>query len=241
MPRNRRRRLVLGRPDIVHTPPAFQAAGTASSAATAGAFSLAWPTHQANDIGLAFFETANQPIATPSGWNAITNGSQGIGTAGSVTGTCLQVFWRRAVGAAESAISISGAANTGDHVIGNILTVRGCVASGDPVDVSVGDTTTDADTTAVSIPGATTTVAQTLVVAAVSNQVDNFINNFTAVTNASLVSPTVRDSTQTNTGNGGGLRVITGAKATAGAYDATTATHATASRQGRVSFALKPA
>jgi hypothetical protein len=220
--------------------PAFQAAGLQSSAATGGVIATAWPTHLANDIGLAFFETANQPVATPSGWNAIANGSQGVGTAGSVTGTCLQVFWRRAAGSSESNINIAGASNTGDHIISRIITVRGCIATGDPINVSAGDASSDADTTAMSIPGATTTVPNTLVVAAVSNQIDTG----TAMVISSLanaqVSLTQQATQNAAVGNGGGFNVLMGTMVSAGAYGVTTGTLATATRQGRVSFALLP-
>jgi hypothetical protein len=217
----------------------FQGNGGLFGAATSGAVLLNWPTQLTNDIGLMFIETANQPIATPSGWNAIANASQGVGTAGSVTATCLQVFWRRAASAAESAVTILGAANTGDHIIGVIIGVRGCVASGDPIDVSAGDTTADADATAVSIPGATTTVANCYVVAACARQTDIATLQQSGETNADLASLNERFDSGSTAGNGGGLAIITGLKATAGLYGATTATLTSASRQGRVSFALK--
>lgn len=196
-----------------------------------------WPTHQALDIGLLFIETANQAIATPSGWTAVTNGSQGVGTAGSATATRLQVFWRRAAGSSET---LAGVSIAGDHVIGQILTVRGCIATGNPIDVSAGDASTDADTTAVSIPGATTTVPATLLVTAVSNQVDSatFFSLAAVNPNASMIP---RGGGQSAAGNGGGFNVHVAALANAGTYGATTLTLVVASRQGRVSLALKPA
>jgi hypothetical protein len=209
-----------------------------SRASGLGALSVSWPSsHMADDIGLLVVETANEPIATPSGWTPVTNGSQGVGTAGSLTATGLQVFWKRAASGAEAAAT---AADPGDHWVGMIYTFRGCIATGDPINVSAGDASADVDSTAVIIPGATTTVNNCLVVALASWQTDIATAQQSGETNASLSSLIERDDGGTVNGNGGGFSVVTGVLAVAGTYAATTATLATASRQARVSLALKP-
>jgi len=131
-------------------------------------------------------------------------------------------------------------ADSGDHQIARIITFRGVIASGNPWDVAVGSVAATAST-AVSIPGATTTVANTLVVAIVANATDTTSARTSGWTNANLTSLTERMDNNTSSGNGGGFGVATGVKATAGAYGATTATLATSSVQGMLSFALKPA
>ena len=213
--------------------PQFQAAGTLVQGS--GNISPAWPAHAANDIGLLFVVSANQAVATPDTWNAVTNGSQGVGTGGSAgTATRLQVFWRRATTAAEAAAAVlDGGVRQG----GVILTFRGCVAVGDPVNISAGDATANANTTAVAIPGATTTLDRCLVVAAASNYLG--ANTQTGETNASLANLAERFD------NGTGIEfvtVVTGVKAAAGTYSTTTATlSGGGSKQGRVSLALIPA
>lgn len=217
--------------------PMFVAAG--AMAEGTGAISVTWPSHQALDIGLLFVETANQAVATPSGWNAVTNGSQGIGTAAGTTATRLQVFWRRADTGAQAAASV---ADSGAHTHGVILTFRGCATSGVPVNASAGSATTNANTTAVSFPSITTTVNNCLVVMAIANQTDTDTDGqIGAVTNGSLTSITERfDQNDATQADGGGIAVITGIRATAGAVSSGTATLTTASRQGRVTLALLP-
>ncbi len=216
-------------------PPTFQGTG-ASNGDVGDLLFVTWPTHVAGDIGLLGVETANQPVATPVGWSPVTNGSQGTGVAGDVAATCMQVFWRRALSAAEgNAIVLDG----GDHQVARMITFRGCLASGDPIHVSAGNVEPSA-TTAVSIPGATTTVPNTMVVAFVSYATDG-ANALSGAANASLTGVTAGTVTSTTSGNGGGLMSVRGVKATAGAYAATTGTLASATVQGRVSLALLPA
>jgi hypothetical protein len=231
MPRYRRRQMVGGGGAAPFSGPAFQAAGT--SASSAGAASVAWPAHQDKDVGVLFVATLNELVATPSGWNAITNGSQAIGTPAATTSISLQCFWRRATGAAEANAAI---ADAGASQGGVILTFRGCVATGDPVNASAGDATPDATSTSVVIPGATTTVDSCLVVAACGHA---GLNGQSSEANATLSGLIERFDGTTSASNR--LGVVTGAMATAGTYAATTATLSTAGRQGRVSFALKPA
>lgn len=221
---------MLGGLDIVHSVPTFQAAGTLATGA--GNISPAWPTHVANDIGLLFVATINQAVATPSGWNAVTNGSQGAGTGGSIGAAIrLQVFWRRALSNAESAAAVLDGGAGQD---GLILTFRGCAASGDPINVAAGNAATS-NATAVSIPGATTSGNNCLVVAACAHY---DLRTQSGEANASLAGLAERFDAS---GNFAGLSIVTGSLANAGAYSATTATLNNSSRQGRVSLALLPA
>ena len=217
--------------------PTYQAVGTVASGT--GAITPTWPTHQAGDVALLVIESANQAISlsTPAGFVEVTGSPQGTGTAGGTAATRLAVYWKRATTSSESSPTV---ADSGDHQIARIITFRGVIGSGNPWDVTAGGVAASAST-AVSIPGATTTVANTLVVTIVANGTDTTSAQTSGWTNANLTSLTERMDNNTSSGNGGGFGVATGVKATAGAYGATTATLATSSVQGKLSIALKPA
>jgi hypothetical protein len=217
------------------TAPNYQAAGSAVSGT--GAISPAWPTHQSGDVALLIVESANQAISlsTPAGFVEVTNSPQGTGTAGGTAATRLAVYWKRATSSAESRPTV---ADSGNHQIARIVTFRGVTASGNPWDVTAGNVAATASAS-VSIPGATTTVANTLVVTIVANATDTSSARTSGWTNSNLTGLTERIDNNTNSGNGGGFGVATGVKATAGAYGTTTATLATSSVQARMSIALK--
>src|SRR2546430_2163502 len=200
--------------------PSFGLAGT--SQAGTGTISVSWPTHAANDIGLLVIETDNNAVTlgtNAADWTQVTNSPQGTGTPGGAgaLATRLTVFWSRATSSSMGAVGVT---NTGDHKIGQIITFTGVTRSGNPWDVTAGDVAATT-TTAVSIPGATTTVLDTGVVAIVAHGVDSGSSQTTGWTNASLASITERADRNTTSGNGGGAGVASGAKATAGAYNAT--------------------
>src|SRR5436309_12644096 len=220
-------------------PPTYQAAGTIQFN-TSTTLSVPWPAHAINDIGLLIIETQNQAVtlgANAANWTQVTNSPQGTGT--TSTGTKLTVFWSRATSTSMGNVGLTG---TGmDHQIAQIITFRGVVATGNqPWDVTAGDVT-PSTTTAVSIPGATTTVQDTLVVAIVSNGSDiNAAQVPGSFTNSDLSSVTKQQDNQTTASGGGGFTVATGSKALAGGYGPTAATLGFSSLQGRMSIALQP-
>ena len=198
-----------------------------------------WPAgHQADDIGILWIETANQAVpATPDGWNVVPDSPQGEGTGGDAAATRLTLFWRRATSGTESSPSTG---DSGDHQICGMAAFRGCITTGDPYDVTAGDTAAVA-TDAVSVPGDTTTVADCLITAWVAHSTD--IGSSVQVgswANADLANVTERFDWSGANAGGGGVSMATGEKATAGAFGATTATLVTASLQGRIMVALKP-
>ena len=195
-------------------PPTYQAAGAAASGT--GAVTPAWPAHQAGDVALLIVETANEAISlsTPAGFTEVSGSPQGTGTAGGTTATRMAVFWKRATSSSDPNPTV---ADSGNHQIAQILTFRGVTGSGNPWNVTAGDVASSASTS-VSIPGATTTVANALVVAIVANGTD---------------TTTAQTSSWAN-GN------LTNVKATAGVIGTTTATLATSSVQGRMCIALAP-
>jgi PKD repeat protein len=214
--------------------PTFVAAGAVAS--NAAAITPALPAGiAANDILLLFVETYNQAvtIANQNGgtWTEVTNSPQGT------TGTRLTAFWSRYNGT-QGAPTTS---DSGNHQAGRMIAIRGCVTSGNPWDVTAGGVESTSDTSG-SIPGATTTVANTLVVTAIATDLpdSNTTTGFSAWANANLTSLTERTDNTRSAGNGGGLGVASGVKAAAGAYGNTAVTCATSARKGMMSIALKP-
>lgn len=213
--------------------PTFVAAGTVFGGITTGNFPLpaGWAT---NDILLLAIETnEGESITTPSGWAEVT----GSPVEATGTGTRLTVLWRRAQASDGANVTTN---DPGDHIYGVILAFRGCPTTGDPWDVTSTSTETTSDTS-VSITGATTTVADCLVVAMCARGLDNTDPIFGSWANSDLSSVTEVSDDGTTQGSGGGIGIATGGKATAGAYGATTATLASASAKSMMTIALKPA
>ncbi len=207
-----------------------------------GTISPALPSGIAtNDILLLFVETANQAssISNQNGgtWTQVTNSPQSVGTAGGSNGTRLTVFWSRYNGT-QGAPTVS---DSGDHQIGRTIAIRGATTSGDPCNITAGSTEATVDTSG-AIAGATTSVANTLVVTAIATSLPdaNGTANFSSWTNADLTSVTERIDNTQNAGNGGGLGIATGVKATAGAYTTTAVTCGTATTKAMMSIAVRP-
>ena len=221
--------------------PAFVAPGAVAYGT--GTITPALPSGiQSNDILLLFVETANQAasISNQNGgsWVAVTNSPQGTGTAGGTSATRLTAFWSRYNGT-QGAPTVS---DSGNHQIGRIVAIRGVATTGDPWNVTAGGVESTSDTSG-AIPGATTTAANTLVVAAIATALPDASGtaNFSAWANSDLTNVTERTDNTGNAGNGGGLAVATGEKATAGAYGSTAVTCGTATAKAMLSIALKPA
>ena len=220
--------------------PTFVAAGTVAYGT--GAITPALPSGIAtNDILLLFLNTSNQAISISNQnggtWTQVTNSPQGTGTGGSSGSVALTVFWSRYNGT-QGAPTTS---DSGDHQIGRMIAIRGATTSGDPTNITAGGVDATASTTA-SLPGATTTVANTLVVVACATGLPNSngTSNFSAWTNSNLSSITERIDNTRNVGVGGGIGVATGGKATAGAYGNTTVTLAASAKKAMMSIAIKP-
>jgi parallel beta-helix repeat protein len=220
--------------------PTYVGAGIIASGATS--ITPALPSGiVTGDILLMFIETANQAItvSNPNGgtWTGVTNSPQGTGTAASSTATRLTVFWSRYNGT-QGAPTIS---DSGDHQAARMIAVRGAVASGNPWDVTAGGVEGTSDTSG-SIPGATTTVNNTLIITAIAAALPDSTNtaNFESWTNANLTSITERVDNAQKEGNGGSIGIVTGIRSAAGAYGNTAVTLATAAYKGIISIAIKP-
>lgn len=189
---------------------------------------------QDNDIVLLLAQSSNEPItlSDAQGFVEVTP-QQGTGVAAALGSTLLACYWKRVIGAQTDPTI----ADAGNHVVARTVSFRGCIKSGNPWDVAVGDT--GASDTAVSIPGLTTTRINTLVVAILADGLDLGGARFSGMTNASLSSLTEQFDTGSANGNGGGLVLITGTKAAAGSVSATTGSLSSASLQARMTLALR--
>lgn len=188
----------------------------------------------ADDIFVMPTESENQSIFTPTGWGLAAGGAVIVST-GVVTR--LTVFWRRAVAGDTDPTVV----DPGDHVVARIIAVRGCVTTGNPWNVSATATELVADTS-VSVPGATTTAPDCLVLAIVSTGTDVASTaHASGWANASLGSVTEQMDNWVADGLGGGFAMASGTKAVQGLVSATTATLVTANFKALMMLALQGA
>lgn len=189
----------------------------------------------AGDLLLLFVESANQPVAAPSGYTQVTNSPVAIGTAAAAGGVALQVFYRIATGADTT----TTVADSGDHTTAIKMAFRG-VSTSTPFDATpVSGTKTTASTSS-SYPGITTATANAMVVYASALDLGAASTATTSSqANANLTSITERHDQTVASGFGGGLVITTGMKATAGATGNLTAT-VTSTTQVYLTLALRP-
>jgi hypothetical protein len=216
----------------------WQATGTI--AGTAGASTtVAWPTHLTDDIGVLIIETANEDatISSPSGWTQFSVSPQSSTGATSANPTRMTAFWKRATSGAESNVVTASSTN---HSAGVIITFRGCITSGDPVQAIQGETD-EAASVGVSITGVTTTEddCEVLYVAVTGRDIASA--RYTSETNASLTSLTERHDAGSSAGNGGHIALWTGIKTTAGATGTLTGLSSDAYERGQMCVAFKVA
>ncbi len=208
--------------------PTVRAVGTVASGT--GAITPGLPAGTvAGDLLIMFLETSNQTI-TVSGWTQAPSSPQSYG---APYNTRLTVFYKIAVGADTRTTSDSG-----NHQIGRIIGItKGTFNATTPFNTSAGGTSAS---TPVSIPGSTTSVDECLIVAAASNWEDTGVSGrFGSWTNANLTSITERIDNNTSAGDGGGIGVATGIKATAGDYGTTTMTPGSVGA-AMISLAIQP-
>ena len=218
---------------VPYAGPAYIAQATNSSTSS---ITAAWPAHKADDVALLFIEACGGEavtLTTASGFVECANSPQATGA--GTAGTRIHAYWCRATSAAMASVVV---ADPGDHVLSAMLTFRGCIKSGSPIDITAGAVKTPA-TTAFSSPTVTTTVDGALVVAAIARDDDIATAEFSAWTNAGLASCSEWFDLGTTSGNGGGIGVGGGIKAAAGATGATTGT-VVSSINASITIALLP-
>lgn len=174
----------------------------------------------ANDIILLFVESANQAVTTPTGYTIVTSSPVSTGTAAAAGGVRLSVFYQLATGADTT----TTVADSGDHTNAIKLAYRG-IDIVTPFDATpVTGIKTPASTSS-SFPGITTATNNAIIVLASALDLDAASTTTTGTpTNANLTGLVERHDQTVIAGVGGGLVIIEGAKAIAGATGATTAT-----------------
>lgn len=210
--------------------PTVYAVGTIASG-TAGATPALPAGTVADDILILLLENQDATaVGTVTGYTEINTAFANSGTI-----TRLSLRWKRAV-AGEAAPSVP---DPGDHVIAQIIGVRGCPPGGSPVNNSIQTTELVSDTS-VSIPGTTTTKPDCLIIAAFSTGTAvTSTTHASGWTNASLGSVTERVDNWVLSSGGGGFGAASGTLALPGTYSATTATCVTANFKALVSVALQ--
>lgn len=203
--------------------PTVASVGTIVSVAATGPLTVApGATHTANDIDIVLVETqaGNPTLSTAAGFAELTAVSP------QTTGaTIMGVFWRRWNGT-DGSPAIGQATN---HIIARMISISGVKTSGDPWNTTATGTTDSSADTSVSIAGGTTTVADCLILAMLTQDLPdaNTATEFSGWANIDLGSVTEQMDDTRNPGNGGAIGMATGTKAVAGAFGATTATAVT--------------
>lgn len=189
--------------------PNYQAIGPQASG---GNTTVSWPTHQTNDLGILFMESAHNstiPSWPPAGWTEI------VIVFGSGN-TDMLLAWKRATSAAEGAVTLPTLA---DHRSAVIMTVRNAIITGNPLDSNSGNSFEDLASTTVNFSTISTSYPEELIVYAATRSNDSAAAEF-----SSWGEGTERfDSGHTN-GDGGGMGIATLETAATGTYGGTTVT-----------------
>lgn len=173
-----------------------------------------------NDILVLVLQTANDTkVTAPADYQQL-GPQNGVGAAATAGSTKICMFWKRHDGS-ESAPTIP---DTGDHTYGFMFAVRGCPTSGDPFHL-LGQTwnRNTANGTLTSFAGATW-VDACLITDVFAHAVDSASAQGSSPTSASLAAVTEQFDGATTDGIGGGLYMMSGAKAQAGTVAASTVT-----------------
>ena len=186
------------------------------------------------DLILIFLASANQAFTPAATYLAAPSSPQGAGAVGAAGGVRLTIFYKIANGAETTYVT----GDSGDHNIVCSLVIAN-VDIANPFNANAGNTAAAA--TAITFPAVTTTVPECLIINAVNT--DRDINNepyFTNIVNANLANITQRVNRTFNTGQGGGIGVWTGQKATAGTTGSTTASQPVSEETARITLAIAP-
>lgn len=190
----------------------------------------------AGDILLWLGESVGgQNFTLPGSWAHVSSDGTPVSPVVQGVNTQLTAWWLRYDGTG-SAPSVTGPT---DHGVSAMLAVRGCPASGNPWNVVGTAVEATSDTTA-TFPGATTTVADTLVLEILASSADIATPQASAMTNASYSSITEQVDVATAGGGGGVLVCYSGVMASTGATGQSTMTLTTAGFKALMTLAMAP-
>lgn len=196
------------------------------------------PALVADNLILVYVETSEDPVTAPAGYTQIqqngTNGGVFVGGNGYVR---LALFAKRATGA-ETTVTIT---DPGNHAMVTAVIVSGVSWTTNPWEASANEVSVaPATSSTLSAPSVTTLGANRLVLAAFATDTDTNTPQGSGYTNANLTSLAEVSNLSTNIGNGGGITIVSGTKATAGATGATTATATVVTGNAAITVAIKP-
>lgn len=216
--------------------PTYVASGTFTSGT--GAVSPALPAGWAQDdiLIITVLTKSSEPVTAPAGWAHVTNSPE---EPASNFPPRISVLWKRA-GSSESAPTI---ADPGTGTLARMHAFRGCVATGNPWDITASNSNTNFQT-AFSAPSVTTTVADTLVVVCYTGSGspgDGSTVTASGWTNATLGTVTERtDNTAApNAAFIYGMAMATGVMTSAGSTGATTGSTNIFTDDAIITLALK--
>jgi len=221
--------------------PFYVGSGTFTTSLTTCQAPFNVPT-QVNDIALLVAESENETISLSSaqGFVQVTNSPQGAGTAATNPANAIAVYWKRIDLVGGGTAPTVG--DSGNHTTCQIHIFRGVKLTGDPWNITAGGNDGGSNDTTAVIPGATTTASNCLVAIIEGTSFNGTsTEQCGAATNADLANITERSDNTHTVGLGGGHCLITGEKASAGAYTDTTLTLANTSFKGAMSIALEGA
>ncbi len=143
-----------------------------------GPISVAFPAGYAvNELAVLLVESANESVATPSGWTLHANGMIGQGTAGADGSVRLTAFYKLCA-SVEPSVSL---ADSGDHTLAIIHLFRGAIDTAAPIEQVVKSTVIDTAPDKVFHPGDITTSGSNrlIVYAMATANAVNYANNVT--------------------------------------------------------------
>lgn len=171
---------------------------------------------QAGDFCLFVCETANQAITLGGSWTELPNSPRGVGISGAVNATRVTAFagfW--------DGVEACPTFNVGilDHEVSAVVAIRG-VDPANPYNYTQFGTIHNGFPTIV-VAGNTTTTDECLIVF-IHSTVSSAANFFSNWSNPDLSALGLTVESTTVVGNGGGIYVASGGKATAGPHGDTT-------------------
>jgi hypothetical protein len=183
----------------------------------------------ANDILLLCVENSSGQLITLSDAQGFAQIGSTL-TDGGAGQTEIAVFWKRAAGGDNAPTLASPGDGAAAHLCAGIVRITGIRTTGNPwVDAPVtGADPTISNPSTLTATGGTTTVDNVLVVVLASQGADTETPQYSNWANASLTAVAEAMDYSTSLGNGGGIAVATGIKATAGTVTETTASIASA-------------
>jgi hypothetical protein len=215
---------------------AITVVGTGAIASGVNSITPAFPAGLViNDVLIGLGETVGGvtfPTAASNGFVHVT----GSPIAQS-TNTSLHVIWRRWT----TGVTAHAWGDSGDQNVGRYVALRGVKSTGNPWNATPVVATNATAVATATWSSVTTTVADCLVLLALSTGRDLATTaNLGAVTNAALTSLTEQMDNWVADGGGGGIGLVTGFKTAAGAVGTSTATMGSTDTKSLMTLALEP-